>query len=123
MVNRPFWRSRIEQGWRRRSLLWLRGVRRTGKTTLAQSLPDVEYFDCELPRVRRAMEDPETFWRSLSGKRVVADEVHRVPNPSELLKVPRGCFPGVKVLATGSSPLAAPSRFRDTLAGRKPELW
>ena len=80
MVNRTFWLSRIEQGWRRRSLLWLRGVRRTGKTTLAQSLPDVEYFDCELPRVRRAMEDPEAFWRSLSGKRVVADEVHRVPN-------------------------------------------
>jgi uncharacterized protein len=81
--------GRIEQGWRRRSLLWLRGVRRTGKTTLAKSLPGIEYFDCELPRVRRAMEDPEAFWRSLSGKRVVADEVHRVPNPSELLKVRR----------------------------------
>ena len=89
MVNRTFWLSRIEQGWQRRSLLWLRGVRRTGKTTLAKSLPGIEYFDCELPRVRRAMEDPEAFWRSLSGKRVVADEVHRVPNPSELLKVRR----------------------------------
>ena len=123
MVNRTFWLGRIEQGWQRRSLLWLRGVRRTGKTTLAQSLPDVEYFDCELPRVRRAMEDPEAFWRSLSGKRVVADEVHRIPNPSELLKIAADHFPGVKVLATGSSTLGASSRFRDTLAGRKTELW
>ena len=123
MVKRTFWLSRVEQGWRRRSLLWLRGVRRTGKTTLAQSLPDVEYFDCELPRVRRAMEDPEAFWRSLAGKRVVADEVHRIPNPSELLKIAADHFPGVKVLATGSSTLGASSRFRDTLAGRKTELW
>ena len=123
MVNRTFWQSRIEPGWRRRSLLWLRGVRRTGKTTLAQSLPGVEYFDCELPRVRRAMEDPESFWRGLSGKRVIADEVHRIPNPSELLKIAADHFPGVKVLATGSSTLGASSRFSDTLAGRKTELW
>jgi predicted AAA+ superfamily ATPase len=123
MVKRTFWLSRVEQGWRRRSLLWLRGVRRTGKTTLAQSLPDVEYFDCELPRVRRAMEDPEAFWRSLARKRAVVDEVHRVPNPSELLKIAADHFPGVKVLATGSSTLGASSRFRDTLAGRKTELW
>ena len=123
MVRRTFWLSRVEEGWRRRSLLWLRGVRRTGKTTLAQSLPGVEYFDCELPRVRRAMEDPEAFWRSLAGKRVVADEVHRVPNPSELLKIAADHFPSVKVLATGSSTLGASSRFGDTLAGRKTELW
>ncbi len=69
------------------------------------------------------MEDPEAFWRSLSGKRVVADEVHRVPNPSELLKIAADHFPDVKVLATGSSTLGASSRFRDTLAGRKTELW
>jgi len=34
-------------------------ARRVGKTYLCQSLPDIEYFDCELPRVRRMMEDPE----------------------------------------------------------------
>jgi hypothetical protein len=79
MVNRSFWLKKVEEGWGHRSLLWLHGVRRTGKTTLAQSLPDIEYFDCELPRVRRAMEDPEAFWRSLAGKRIVADEVHRRP--------------------------------------------
>lgn len=123
MVKRRFWIERIEQEWRRRSILWLRGVRRAGKTSLAQSLAVVEYFDCELPRVRRAMEDPEAFLQGLRGKRVVLDEVHRLPNPSELLKIAADHFPTVRILATGSSTLGASSRFRDTLAGRKSELW
>jgi hypothetical protein len=123
MVKRRYWLDQVEAAWSRRSVLWLHGVRRTGKTTLAQSLPSVEYFDCELPRVRRAMEEPETFLRGLSGRRIVLDEVHRLPNPSELLKIAADHFPEVRVLATGSSTLGASSRFRDTLAGRKTELW
>ncbi|GDY19746.1 ATPase [Verrucomicrobiota bacterium] len=123
MVKRGFWLQRIEQQWSRRSVLWLRGVRRAGKTSLAQSLSNVEYFDCELPRVRRAMEDPEAFLYGLRRKRIVLDEVHRLPNPSELLKIAADHFPTVRILATGSSTLGASSRFRDTLAGRKTELW
>ena len=123
MVTRHFWVERAEQQWRRRSILWLRGVRRAGKTSLAQSLAAVEYFDCELPRVRRAMEDPEAFLQRLRGNRVVLDEVHRLPNPSELLKIAADHFPTVRILATGPSTLGASSRFRDTLAGRKTELW
>jgi uncharacterized protein len=86
-------------------------------------LKTFEYFDCELPSIRRAMEDPETFLRSLGRKRVVLDEIHRLPNPSELLKIAADHFPGVRILATGSSTLGASRRFRDTLAGRKSELW
>src|SRR5439155_10348994 len=123
MVKRRYWLTRIDESWRHRTVLWLRGVRRVGKTTLAQSVPNVEYFDCELPSVRRAMEDPEAFLRSVSVKRIVVDEVHRLPNPSELLKIAADHFPGLRVLATGSSTLGASSRFRDTLAGRKTELW
>jgi predicted AAA+ superfamily ATPase len=98
-------------------------VRRVGKTCLAQSLPHVEYFDCELPRVRRAVEDPEEFLNSLRGRRVVLDEIHRLGNPSELLKIAADHYPTVKVLATGSSTLGAAAKFRDTLTGRKAELW
>jgi hypothetical protein len=123
MVKRTFWVEHVEARWRHRSVLWLRGVRRTGKTTLAQSLGEVEYFDCELPRVRRSMEDPEAFLQALRGKRIVLDEIHRLPNPSELLKIAADHFPTVRVLATGSSTLGASARFRDTLAGRKTELW
>ena len=47
MVDRQFWRNRIETAWERHSLVWLSGVRRVGKTCLCQTLPDIEYFDCE----------------------------------------------------------------------------
>ncbi|MCX5740571.1 MAG: AAA family ATPase [Proteobacteria bacterium] len=115
--------NRIEDAWRSRTVVWLRGVRRVGKTSLALSLSNVEYFDCELPRVRRAMEDPEAFLEGLRGKRVVFDEVHRLTNPSELLKIAADHFPTTRVLATGSSTLGASRRFRDTLTGRKSDLW
>jgi uncharacterized protein len=123
MVNRRFWIASIEQRWQKRTVLWLRGVRRVGKTCLAQSLDSVEYFDCELPRVRRAMEDPEAFLHGLRGTRVVLDEVHRLHHPSELLKIAADHFPTVHILATGSSTLGTSERFRDTLAGRKSDLW
>lgn len=113
----------IEQAWRRRSVIWLPGVRRAGKTYLCQSLPDVEYFDCELPRVRRMMEDPQAFLDSVTGKRIVLDEVHRLPNPSELLKIAADNYPDLLVLATGSSTLGASAKFADTLTGRKTEIW
>lgn len=104
-------------------MLWLSGVRRVGKTTLCQSLPESEYFDCELPRVRRMLEDPQTFLDDLKGRTIVLDEVHRLHNPSEILKIAADHYPDTKIVATGSSTLGASAKFKDTLAGRKYELW
>ena len=123
MVDRKFWRNRIETSWKHRSIVWLSGVRRVGKTCLCQTLPDIEYFDCELPRVRRLMEDPQAFLDSIGNGRLVLDEVHRLPNPSELLKIAADHYPQIQIVATGSSTLGASAKFRDTLAGRKSELW
>jgi predicted AAA+ superfamily ATPase len=52
----------------------------------------------------------------------VLDEVHRLANPSELLKIAADHFPRIRVLATGSSTLGASAKFKDTLAGRKRDL-
>ncbi len=123
LIKRRYWRRQIEEAWKRRSIVWLSGVRRTGKTTLAQSLDDVDYFDCELPRVRRMLEDPEDFLAGLKGKRVVLDEIHRLFNPAQLLKIAADHYPRVRILATGSSTLGASRKFKDTLTGRKIELW
>ena len=123
MVRRVFWQRKIAEAWRRRSVVWLMGVRRAGKSVLCQSLADVRYYDCELPRVRRLLEDPETFLDGHRGRRLVLDEIHRLPNPAEVLKVAADHFPNTPVLATGSSTLGASARFRDTLAGRKEEVW
>jgi hypothetical protein len=103
--------------------VWLTGVRRVGKTSLCRSLPDIDYLDCELPRIRQRLADPEAFFSDQSGRRVVLDEIHRLDQPSELLKIAADHFPDLRIIATGSSSLGASARFRDTLAGRKRELW
>ena len=123
MVNREFWQEAVLSAWRERPVVWLTGVRRVGKTTLARSLPDARYYDCELPRTRRLIEeDPEGFLEGHGPGCLILDEVHRVENPSELLKIAADHYPGLRVLATGSSTLGASTRFRDTLAGRKRHL-
>lgn len=123
MVNRDFWINLVLQAWRERPVLWLTGVRRVGKTTLCSSLEDAAYYDCELPRVRRQIEeDPEGFLRQAKASTLIFDEVHRIEQPSELLKITADHFPKLRVLATGSSTLGASHRFRDTLAGRKRQL-
>ena len=71
MVIRHYWIRRIEEAWKRRPLVWLSGVRRVGKTSLCRSLPDIEYFDCERPRTRRMMEDPEGFLDDLHLKNII----------------------------------------------------
>ena len=123
MVKRHHWIELVERAWQRRSVLWLAGVRRAGKTFLCKSLDGVEYFDCELPRTRRLIEDPEEFLGTRRGKRLVLDEVHRLGNPSELLKIAADHFPDTPVLATGSSTLEATAKFRDTLTGRRETVW
>jgi len=82
MVKRRYWLDAIEARWRKRSVVWLSGVRRVGKTCVAQTLEDVEHFDCELPRTRRRMDDPEGFLRDVRGRRIVLDEVHRLDDPA-----------------------------------------
>ena len=123
MFARPSWEQRIRAAWKRRSIVWLMGVRRVGKSVLCQSLADVEYLDCELPRTRRLLEDPESFLEERQGHAVVLDEIHRMANPTEILKIAADHFPETRIVATGSSTLGASARFRDTLAGRKEEVW
>lgn len=123
VFERHFWHRRLDEAWERRSIIWLMGVRRVGKTVLAQSLPDADYYDCELPRTRARLADPEAFLQSARRRVIVLDEIHRLPDPAELLKIAADYYPDVRILATGSSTLGASVRFRDTLAGRKEEVW
>ena len=69
------------------------------------------------------MEDPQEFLDSVGDGRIVLDEIHRLPNPSELLKIAADHYPQIQIVATGSSTLGASTKFRDTLVGRKSELW
>jgi len=123
MKKRIYWQNRIENAWEMSSVLWLSGVRKTGKTLLSKSIGDIEYFDCELPRTRRLLSDHESFLTKLKGKRVVLDEIHRIKDPSAVLREAALKHPGVKILATGPSTLTASPGFRKELTGRMEEIW
>jgi uncharacterized protein len=68
MAIRRQWVQLIETAWRERPIVWLSGVRCVGKTCLDHSLPAVTYFDCESPRVRQTMTDPQG--RTSSSRRM-----------------------------------------------------
>ena len=131
MVPRPFWLQRIEQAWQEAPIAWLCGVRRCGKTTLAEALGGERalFVNCDLPSVEDMVRDPQLFYRSCTRPVVVFDEIHQLRDPARILKIGADAFPKLKIIATGSSTLAASKKFRDTLTGRKrtvhllPVLW
>lgn len=130
MIIRPFWIEKLKNAWKKRPVIWLSGARRTGKTTLTKMIGDVLYLNCELPSVNRRLEDPESFYGSISsGTIIVFDEIHRLDDPSRVLKIGSDEYPEMKILATGSSTLGATKKFSDTLTGRKtticlpPVIW
>ncbi len=123
MIRRKQWIDAIERLWDIRSVVWLSGVRRVGKTTLVKQLDNTDYFNCDLPSVRRRLTDPEFFLSSCDPKRrLVLDEVHHIEDPSLLLKIAADEYPDLKLVATGSSTLAAAKKFRDALTDRKRTL-
>lgn len=122
MVERPFWQAKVLENWRKAPIVWLSGVRRAGKTTLSKAFPRARHLNCDLPSTLVLLEDPEAFFKSLKEPELVLDEVHQLPDPSRVLKIAADEFPRLKVLATGSSTLAATQKFRDTLTGRKREV-
>lgn len=131
MIRRGFWLERIRVAWNEAPIVWLSGVRRSGKTTLTGTFRSegMQYFNCDLPEIEQMVRDPDLFYRNCSEPILVFDEIHQLNDPSRVLKVGADMFPNFKILATGSSTLAAGKKFRDTLTGRKrmvhltPVLW
>lgn len=125
---RSFWAVRLINALKKRSVVWLSGLRRVGKTSLVKSLADqgrmIVYHDCELLRIREALHDPEFFFsRCPEQSIIILDEIHKLTDPAEVLKVAADHFPELKVVATGSSTLAAKAKFSDTLTDRKTDIW
>jgi predicted AAA+ superfamily ATPase len=130
MILRTFWVNKIKAAWQVRPIVWLSGVRRVGKTTLSKMLEQILYLNCDLPSTWRRLQDPESFYNSVYENDLIDfDEIHRLDDPSNLLKIAADEFPNLQILATGSSTLAATKKFRDSLTGRKstiylsPVLW
>ncbi|MBM3269133.1 MAG: AAA family ATPase [Candidatus Sericytochromatia bacterium] len=89
MIDRPFWRQRIEDAWRDVPIAWLCGMRRCGKTTPARSFgPErVTFVNCDLPSAEDMVRDPQVFFCNCATPIVVFDEVHQLRDPARVLKV------------------------------------
>ncbi len=121
-IERQFWAEQVEKAWKKVPIVWLSGVRRTGKTTLSKFFTEAEFLNCDLPSVQDLLSDPERFFKECKKKVIVFDEIHQLENPSSLLKIASDEFPHFRILATGSSTLVASQKFKDTLTGRKRNL-
>jgi predicted AAA+ superfamily ATPase len=101
-------------------VVFLRGPRQAGKTTLAGSLTDGRQYHTldDLATLAAAKSDPEAFVAGLAD-RVVIDEVQRVPELLLAIKrrVDQERVPG-RFLLTGSSEIRARGAVAESLAGR-----
>jgi predicted AAA+ superfamily ATPase len=130
MITRTYWLQKLTALWQERRIIWLSGVRRVGKTSLGRQIPESVYLNCDLPSTQRLVADPEFFLGQQTPELpLILDEIHRLADPSLLLKIAADAFPRLRILATGSSTLHATRKFRDTLTDRKrtlllpPVLW
>ena len=62
MIPRAYWMDRIRSAWEKAPVVWLTGVRRVGKTTLARAIPEAHFLNCDLPDTAARIEDPERLY-------------------------------------------------------------
>ncbi len=85
--------------------MWLSGVRRVGKKTLARMLPAAVCMNCDLPSTGRLLRDPELFLNGQEpGTVLVFDEAHRLEDASRLLEIIADEYPALRVLAAAGHP-------------------
>jgi len=106
------------------------GPRQVGKTTLLESIRRgfkgrSVFLNCDEPDIRLGLTDKtSTELKMLVGeaRMVLIDEAQRVPNIGLTLKLLIDNFPGVQIIATGSSSFELSNRIVEPLTGRKREF-
>jgi hypothetical protein len=108
----------------------LLGPRQVGKTTLAQAVmqqfpgPDALWLTGDDPAAVQVLSGATLArLRGMVGQHrlIVVDEAQRIPNIGSTLKLLHDNFPGIQVLATGSSALDLAEQTSEPLTGRKLE--
>jgi len=132
VIVRPYWLEKLYRIWDRQSIVWFSGVWRSGKTTIARMI-DISkcvYLNCAIPAVQRKLVDPFDYLAAYDeNNTLILDEIHRLDNPSLLLKTIDDKHPNIKVLAISASTLPATSEFNVSLTEKTfavqlpPVLW
>jgi predicted AAA+ superfamily ATPase len=112
----------------RDEIIIVRGPRQSGKTTLMKIIANrikykKEFVDFDIPSNRLAVsESPVEYVRRLAGNGGLSlffDEIQRLENAGELMKIVYDTFKGrVKIFATGSSSLELKQMVLGALVGR-----
>ena len=106
------------------------GPRQAGKTTLAKKIiaafgEDGAYYDCQLADVRKhfVVGKPDELLHLTQGKKIVVfDEAQTISDIGTVLKVYHDTYPGVQIIATGSSSFDLANRIVEPMTGRAIEF-
>ncbi len=102
------------------------GPRQSGKTTLSKKLilpygADGAYFDCQLAEVRKhfVVGEPHILQELVTNKKIVVfDEAQTIQDIGTILKTFHDTYPGVQIIATGSSSFDLSNRINEPMTGR-----
>ena len=126
MIDRTL-EKEIERYLFRGRVVTLYGPRRVGKTTLVRKIltnhPDkrTRYLNCVLQSVQMGLAVQEAgLLKSFLGEYdlVVLDEAQNIPEVGKILKILVDTYPGMQIIATGSSSFDLASRTGEPLTGR-----
>jgi len=85
------------------ALVFLQGVRGSGKTTLAKQLKNAAYFDCEAPETLQGLQAPLGFLRRPNEPIVIVDEIGLLQNRQEFFQAVLEVSKTKQILAISSS--------------------
>ena len=118
--------NRIRDSLFKGRMISILGPRQSGKTTLAKKIlqehkePDA-YYDCQLAEVRKhfVVGEPDKLLPLTKGKKlVVFDEAQTIQDIGTILKVFYDTYPGVQIIATGSSSFDLSNKINEPMTGR-----
>lgn len=110
----------------KQKMVTILGPRQSGKTTLSKKIIGSfggkgAYFDCQLAEVRKhfVMGEPDKLLELVGNKKIVVfDEAQTIQNIGKILKVFFDTYPGVQIIATGSSSFDLANKIKEPMTGR-----
>lgn len=103
MIKRNFWIKKILEAWKKYPIVWIFGIKEVGKTSLVKEFNEALYLNCDLPRVRSLLNNPEYFFKNLSHQQLIFDKIYSLPEPEKLIKTAFDFQNEIKMLITGTS--------------------
>ncbi len=119
-------KPRIESVLFKNKMVIILGPRQSGKTTLAKKIVSTygqegEYYDCQLADIRNhfVVGEPDKLLPLTVGKKIVVfDEAQTIQDIGTVLKVFHDTYPGVQIIATGSSSFDLANKINEPMTGR-----